>query len=383
MLLISLCFVCIVICLYYGDRHLQLMNSKGISLIDSTSKQKGVQKYIWTFIGILTLFSAVRHGFIDTYAYREMYRESRFNWDYVWTGAGWGIESGWLITCYLLNYICPSSNFILLLAALLINYAYAKSIEKYSEDITLSLWMFFCLNWLDTNNGLRQFTAAALSIIALPLLLNQERDLRKKILCYIGYILIITIGMQWHNSVKVCIPIMIAVLGKPMNWKTWGVMLLCMAFIAGMNFAMDIFVEGAGDTKYVEMYLKKSYGGMGLPRAIVMGFVPLFFVFSYLMKGHQEKQKIHYVDGILINLLVIHSAFTILGLIVQVLSRLCFYTYFVYFLIMPKLMMNVLSGKYNRYRNFAFVCLTFYFWYNVYVNCRYHAIEDFYFDVEF
>ena len=188
--------------------------------------------------------------------------------------------------------------------------------------------------------------------------------------------------MQWHNSVKVCIPIMIAVLGKTMNWKTWGVMLLCMAFIAGANFALEIFVEGAGDTKYAEMYLKKSFGGMGLARAIVMGFVPLFFVFYYLMKCYQEKQVIHYEDGILINFLVIHSAFAILGLKVQVLSRLCFYTYFVYFLIMPKLMKTVLKGKYNRYRYLVFYCLTLYFWYNVYVNYLYHAIQSFYFDLE-
>ena len=385
MLLISLCFVSIVLCLYYGERRIQSLTSNGISLYESAIGQKTLKKYIWIFIGILTLISAVRHGFIDTYAYREMYRESRGNWTYVGSGAGWEVEKGWLFTCYLLNYICSSPNFILFLIALLINYAYVNSIQKYSEDIILSLWMFFCLNWLDTNNGLRQFGAASLVIIALPLLLNQEHEVWRRSLYYIGYILIVILGMQWHNSVKICIPMMVVVIGKPMNWKTWGVIIICLAFISGMNFAKDIFVEGAGDTKYAEMYLgrmSKSIA-LGVSRAIIMGGIPFIFSALYILKWHKGNVIISYVDGILINLLLMQCAFTLLALKIQTLARLCFYTYFVYFIIMPKIMMGIFGKKYKYVRRIAIACLTFYFLYNIYVNYLYNSIQSFYFDVEF
>ena len=383
MLLISLCFVSIVLCLYYGERHIQSLTSNGISLYESAIGQKTLKKYIWIFIGILTLISSVRHGFIDTYAYRIMYRNSRYNFDYIGTGAGWGIEYGWLFTCYLLNFISSSPNFILLISALLINYANVNSIQKYSEDVTLSLWMYFCLNWLDTNNGLRQCNAAALTIIALPLLINQKQDIRHRFLYYVGYVFVVFCAMQWHNSVKVCIPMMFVVIGKPMNWKTWMVMFICLAFFSGIDMAKEVFIQGAGETKYAEMYLNKTSGGLGIPRAIVMGIIPFIFIVLYLYKCHKTVLYISYTDGIMINFLLMQSAFTLLGLKIQALARLCFYTYFVYFLIMPKLMKVVMGSKYKQSRIIAIVCLTFYFCYNVYVNYLYHAIQAFYFDVEF
>ncbi len=383
MFLISLCFISVAFWLLYWKTRLQSQTEDGLISKHLPIERRTFHKFIWGVIWILTIVSAVRHGFIDTYAYREMYRLSRDNFDYVGTGAGWGIESGWLFTCYLLNYICSSPNFILLLSALLINYAYINSIENYSEDISFSLWMYFCLSWLDTNNGLRQFAAAALTIIMLPLLLNQSNDPKKRITAYVFYCLVVFFAMQWHNSAKVCIPIMAVALGKPMNWKTWCAFLLCIAFILGLDFAKDLFVEGSGDTKYADMYLGSTAGGMGLPRAIVMGIVPLFFILLYLFKCHHEKLSISHSDGILINILLMHCAFTLLGLKIQVLSRLCFYTYFVYFLIMPKLMKSVLKEDYMSARTVAICCLTFYFWYNVYVNYLYHAIQSFYIDIEF
>ncbi len=383
MLLITLCFFSVILCLYYGDKYLEVASSNEISLADCNSRQKAIKKYIWTFIWILTLFSAVRHGFIDTYAYKIMYRRSRFNWDYVWTGAGWQIEYGWLITCYLLNYICSSPNFILFIAALLINWAFTHTIHKYSEDIIFSLWMYFCMNWLDTNNGIRQFVASALSMLALPLLLNQEKNIKKRIIIYLEYIIIIICGMQWHNSLKICIPIMFSVLGKAMNWKTLISTFLCIAFTMGMGFANDAIMLGAGDTKYVEHYLIIIAGGMGIPRAIITGFLPLFFIILYFLKYKKKMGKISYVDGILINMLIMHSAFTILGLRVQIFARLCFYTFIAYYIMMPKLMKLIFENKYQSIRKIAFIFLTFYYWYNIYVNYLYGTTRAFYFDVEF
>lgn len=381
MFLMSLSFIFVAILLYKGQRRFELLEANGISLSKTEMGQKNVKKFIWTFIIFLALISGVRHGFIDTYAYREMYIMAKRGMSYALSGAGWKIESGWLFTCYVLNFISSSPNFILLLSALLINYAYAHSCQKYSEDITLSLWMFFCLNWLDTNNGLRQFCAAALTILALPLLLTEDKDWRRRLLCYIEYAIIVYLGMQWHNSVKVCIPVMIAILGKPMNWKTWCVMLVCLAFVLGMDFAKDLFVEGSGETKYADMYLEKQSSGMGIPRAIVMGIVPLIAIVLYYWKCKRLNLTIPYDEGVLINLLIIQAAFTLLGLKIQVLARLCYYSYFSYFLIMPKLMKVICGYRYRNVRFIAICCLIFFFWFNVYMNYRYDAIQDFYFDV--
>ena len=385
MFLITLCFIWVLFCLYWMERLQSLPGVHGMEWLEGNEHwKKAVKKCIWAFIGGLTLISAVRHGFVDTYAYREMYRYSHMDLDYVQSGAGWGIEYGWLYTCYLLNYICTSPNFILLLSALLINYAYVNSIRMYSEDTTFSLWMFFCLLWLDTNNGLRQFAASALIIMALPLLVNQERSVRRRVLGYIGFIGIVLLAMQWHNSAKLLFPVMIVVLGKPMNWRTWLSMLVCLSFIYGMESAKDVFVLGSGETsKYAEMYLGRTSGGMGIPRSIFMGFIPLFFAVCYYLKCRRNRMAISYVDGVLLNLLMMQVAFTFLGLKIQILARLCFYTYFAYFLIMPKLMKSFFGRNYKNARLVAIGCLLFFFWYNVYRNFVFHSVQDFYYDVEF
>ncbi len=89
--------------------------------------------------------STMRYGFIDTYAYKYLYQEVRFNPTFITKGL-WHIEAGWLYVMYFLNFISASPKLMLFLSALVIVGAYVKIIKDYSADVIVSLFLFFCLS---------------------------------------------------------------------------------------------------------------------------------------------------------------------------------------------------------------------------------------------
>ena len=49
-----------------------------------------------------------------------------------------------------------------------------SAIEKFSCDPIFSLIIFYCILYMDTNNGLRQMVAASIVIMAYPLLMDRK-----------------------------------------------------------------------------------------------------------------------------------------------------------------------------------------------------------------
>ena len=104
------------------------------------------------FVAVLVIVSTLRHGFIDTYAYKIMYRSSRGDLEYV-NSAPWGVEAGWLYLLYLLNYLSASPKLMLFLVALSVNFAYAWMSKKYSSDVIFSLFVYFCIGYMTRTTG--------------------------------------------------------------------------------------------------------------------------------------------------------------------------------------------------------------------------------------
>ena len=61
-----------------------------------------------------------------------MYTESRGDLNYVYSEP-WGVESGWLLFLYYLNYLSASPKLMLFIVALLINLAYVFLAKKYES----------------------------------------------------------------------------------------------------------------------------------------------------------------------------------------------------------------------------------------------------------
>lgn len=365
MALISVCTVLILLVLAFS--------SYKSNIIESPLGYKGQRRmltnnYLFLFIAILVVVSTLRYGFIDTYAYKIMYRSARNDLEYV-NSAPWGVEAGWLYVLYLLNFISSSPKLMLFLSALLINLAFVSVIKKYSVDVGFSLFLYFCLTYLNTNNGLRQYVAAAIVILAFPLLEKKK---------FIWYALLIYLAYLMHNSAMYCGIVAFVAYGKPFNIKVkaflvFAVFLLLMPGVAN-NFIGDTF----SDTKYSD-YLEIGAGmGMSFLRAFISGIIPGILAISYVVNSKKLNREISLSESIILNFLLLNTAFVIMGTSMQYWARMGFYTSFASLVMMPKLIYEFFDEKEHYFvKTIVYLCYFFYFCYNIYVNIDYGAMASF------
>lgn len=369
MFLVTMCtFLCLSV-LFLGHRT-QYVIDWPIKGFDGKWKFHIDKKVFIVFAGILILVSTLRYGWIDTYAYKEMYIASRGDLAYV-NSAPYGVEAGWLYFCYFLNFISPSPKLLLFVSALIIISAYIFTIARYSCDPIFSMVIFFSILYMDTNNGLRQMVAASIIIFALPLLTG------KKIWKYCLYVIIVWLAMQFHTSAVVCYFIGVIVIGKPFNIRVKLAIILGVLFCLAPGIMNDYLGEVFSDSKYL-YYLDMS-GGMTFLRAFITGIFPAILAFIYLFKCKKFHVKIDYTEGILLNYLFINTIFILMGCYMQYWNRMGFYTAFAPVVLMPKLAYDMFVKDQRRMvKLLAIVLYLLFFLYNVYVNIGYGAIADFY-----
>ena len=361
MLLISICVICILLNVFYGStRQRKMLTPQGETRI-VTAKEVLIM-----FALILIVTSTLRYGFIDTYAYKIMYRESRDNLDYV-NSAPWGVEAGWLYLMYLLNFITDSPKLMLFLVALAVNVAYVLMCKKYSSNVLFSLFVYFCIGYMDTNNGLRQCFAASITTMAFPLLLRRR---------YVWYALLVAFASLFHESAIYVLLIALLVLGRPFNLKMFIALLACVVFLFAPESISGFIKESILDSKYND-YLNYSVG-MSFLRCFIISILPLALAVLYCINKQGKKEKISYQDGVLINMLIMNSVFYLMGMYMQYWARLAFYTSFAPIVLLPKLIDGVFVKSDRAWIKPVALCLYFIFFaYNIYVNIAYGAMRDF------
>ena len=370
MTLISICTILCMLIFFMGTNRQQIVECP-IDGFSGEWKFKVDRNIVILFAIVLICVSTMRYGWIDTYAYKEMYLASRGNLVYV-NSAPYGVEAGWLYFCYFLNFFSASPKLLLFVSAIIIIGAYVSVVQKFSCDPIFSLLIFYCILYMDTNNGLRQMVAASIVIMAYPLLMD------KKFWKYITFVLIVLLAMQLHTSAIVCTFIAAVVIGKPFNKRVKLALIFGILFCL-MPGVMNQYIGGMfSDSKYL-YYLDMS-GGMTIFRAFVTGIFPAILAFLYLRKCKKYDVMIGYEEGILINILFINAMFIVMGVYMQYWNRMGFYTAFAPIVLMPKLAYDMFVRDQRRLvKVLAILCYFSFFAYNIYVNIGYGAINDFYF----
>lgn len=365
MLLISLCTIFIFGILIYGS----LAQRSVIDVETNESRLVLPKATVIAFVAVLVLTSTVRYGFIDTFAYKYMYTAIRGNLDYINTN-GWGIEAGWLYLLYILNFISGSPKLMLFLSALAINAAYVQRINNESHDVCFSLLIYYATIYMGTNNGLRQYVAAAILIFAFPLLENRQ---------YIKYIFWTVVASLLHTSAVIGVLICIIVSGKALNKKVVTAIAFSFLFLLMPGTINDLLKNIFKDSKYLN-YLDLSFG-MGIMRAICIGFIPLLLLFAYYYKKKKEGYIFSVRESLLLNFMCLDCVWTIMGLYMQYWARFGFYTSFASVILIPKLIHGVFNDKDSKaIKIIAIFCYVFFFCYNVYTYYLNNAMTSFYID---
>ncbi|MDO4499432.1 MAG: EpsG family protein [Coriobacteriaceae bacterium] len=369
MLLISICAMIVFTVLLLGARNQRIVRDPEAS--GSEIRHVPDAWVLVLFVSILVIVSTLRFGFIDTYAYKIMYELSRDNLSYVYSKP-WGVEEGWLLLLYFLNFFSSDSKLMLFIVALVVNVAFAKTTDRFSTDVVFSLLIYFCLSYLDTNNGLRQYFSAAIIILAYPLLLKRH---------YLLFVAIVLgVSTAFHQSAIVCLAVGFLALGKPLNKGV--VVFFCVAVVLFLfpDLTQSLLGDILEDNKY-GMYASNS-NGAGLPRVLVTAIVPAFLGFLHIRKCRKKGIAISRSESFLLNIMFMSSCFSLLALNMAYWARLCFYTSFASCILMPKLIDTAFGDSRNKgiIRMAAIACYVFFFIYNIYVNADYGALDQFYVD---
>ncbi|MCR5149608.1 MAG: EpsG family protein, partial [Clostridiales bacterium] len=249
---------------------------------------------------------------------------------------------------------------MLFLSALVINLAYMKSARRYSSDPVLSFFLFFCLMYMDTNNGLRQMVAAAIVILAFPLLEKRR---------YFLFALFVAAAYQLHNTAAIWVLIAIAVVGKPMNIRTKFALLLGLVFLLVPGLVTGFLDSVTVDNQY-NSYLDLK-GGMRIARALVSGIIPGALAVIFYYKSKRNGVVLDRSDSMMLNIVIINTMFVLMGTYMQYWNRFAFYTMFSTYIMIPKLAEGVF-GEYSFYRGGIRMGMTIlyflYFCYNIYAN---------------
>lgn len=374
MLLISVCTLLIWLILLYSNQVKCVEN--GVTLGFKNEWRYSMSRTLFTaFVVVLILTSTVRHGFIDTYAYKIMYELSRDNLKYVYSEP-WGVENGWLLLMYFLNFITKNPIMILFLTALLVNLAYSRISLIYSADVPFSLFIYFSLYFMDTNNGMRQFFAAALIILAYPLLMKKK---------YLWYAIIVLLASRLHKSAIFALLIAFVAIGKPFNKKVQLALIAGVMFLLFPELGNTLLGDMFADSKYLS-YLEIEEGfGMSFLRALITGIVPGVLAIIYLRRLNKAGMPCDKGVAVLFNVIIVNMCFTIMGLYMQYWGRFTFYTSYACVAMMPKLIYEVLGKNKKQYKISKTLCIVayaFFFIYNIYVNTQYGSIKDFYIDFD-
>lgn len=352
MILISFCTIIIILVL------LSTVSINGYKIIYRGREYK-LDINTWGIIlfeFILIITSSIRYGFIDTYAYRIMYRLSKENLEYVYS-APWGVESSWLYLFYLLNKISTDPKLMQLVVSSVIISAFVYIIRKYSADTALSLWIFFCLVYMGTNNGIRQYFAMAITLWAFPLIIKKK---------YITYILITFIASQIHTSALICLLIPLIATGTYMNIRVKSLIVICMCFMFFPKIVNQWFSFIFGESKYVD-YFSSTKAGMSILRAIVTAGVPQILAKCYVSNSKKIGIKLSKEKSLLLNILILDVVFTIMGIYMQYWARVGAYFSFASICLIPIMIREVFTKNNQKFLKILVIILYFiFFTYNIY-----------------
>lgn len=302
---------------------------------------------------LMILVSALRNSFIDTVDYRLMYNYIGKNIENVFNNSLQGVEKGYLLFTYGLNHISGNSQFLLIVTTVIIIAITTIFIKRESVDVPFSLWMFFCLDFINTMNGVRQVMAGAFAAILWERLSSRPHSIKNDIMFIFGILILSTI----HRSVLICIPIMLLCRGRIMNMATRVIIFgtIAMLMVPGIYYFV---LEGVLAGTDYEKYITES-ATMGIARLIVNS-VPVVMLAYSRIKGirlEEENEKTQWM----LNLCIFNFCCSVLSLRMVFFARIGMFFKYFDFVMLPYLINRIFDKKSKSIKLLAYILYGIYF----------------------
>ena len=249
-------------------------------------------------------------GYVDTNAYIRMYEK-------IPTGIGdlfhyitvvQTKDPGFSIYLAIIKKIFGSSYTpFLFISALIQGLAVTFFFRKYSSQFMISMFIFIAsteyFSWMF--NGLRQFLAVAIALIAFRFLFEKK---------YIPYVLLILLASTIHLTAIILLPVAFIVNSRPWSIRVFIVLGIAIFALIATNQFTDFLNSSLQDTQYsdsVEYWQQEHFGGTN-PLRVLVQIVPTVIAFVGRRKLAENSNRI--ID-ISINMSVVSAAIWLVSMV--------------------------------------------------------------------
>ena len=249
-------------------------------------------------------------GYVDTNAYIRMYEK-------IPTGIGdlfhyitvvQTKDPGFSIYLAIIKKLFGSSYTpFLFISALIQGLAVTFFFRKYSSQFMISMFIFIAsteyFSWMF--NGLRQFLAVAIALIAFRFLFEKK---------YIPYVLLILLASTIHLTAIILLPVAFIVNSRPWSIRVFIVLGIAVFALIATNQFTDFLNSSLQDTQYsdsVEYWQQEHFGGTN-PIRVLVQIVPTVIAVVARRKLAENSNRL--ID-ISINMSVVSAAIWLVSMV--------------------------------------------------------------------
>ena len=239
---------------------------------------------------ILICVSGLRHGYIDTRAYRNGFiglnTSEVLNLNYLLNGDG--KDRGFAFLLGVIKLFTDDSQVCLFVLAFITVGFLFWGIVKHVPHADLGVFLFIATGcYLDTMNGVRQALVVAVLFYYLPKFLEENKIMK--------YVMLVLLMSTIHGSAILFIPLYFVVTKKAWSNYTWGIICGSLIFYVfyntGVGAGLVAILEG---TSYGNDYGQMLLTGNTSVNVIRIMVAAVPVVMSYFTKRYKEKKSRFY-----------------------------------------------------------------------------------------
>ena len=252
---------------------------------------------------VLALPVGLRTYYNDTYAYIQGFQQSPTLAELFQSGELHILENpAFRIYESLMGDLTGNYHIFFLLPAFLTQYAFLKTIQRYSPSFPLGVAIYICLGtYVFTFAALKQTIAMAILMLAIPQMLNKR---------YFRFYLLIFLAFLFHTY-AIVFAILPLFTVKPWGWRTILLLLVIFGIMNNFETVIGSFLDYANEQgKSIAEYEVFDNNQINIFRVAVYTVVPVLSLVFRKYLGSKTEHAAHYL---LIHMSIISCGFMILG----------------------------------------------------------------------
>ncbi|MGN1317339.1 MAG: EpsG family protein [Acutalibacteraceae bacterium] len=241
---------------------------------------------VFVFAAVLIVFCGLRSGIGDTGYYMYRFNEYKFYSLKDFSNLDIPREKGFGILMILIGQITDSEQAFLFVVAAFTIGLIIISIYKYSEDIGMSMFLFYVTGiYLGTMNGLRQYIVVAVLFFATKYIVENKP---------IRYMVLVLLLSTIHTSALFMLPVFFFARKKVWNASTVLYIAVVLFLVANFSSVLqnsEIFLENTVYDSYIENLKTDTESGANILRVLVMLVPPAI---SFIYRKRVDQDDIYY-----------------------------------------------------------------------------------------